>query len=415
MTSTKATSPAAVSNAASVPTNNKVTSGYRNIIYLTNWGVYGAKTYPKDLPVDKLTHVLYAFGDINSNGEVISSDSYSDVSMQLPGQTIDWNSATKKAYGCVGQLNELKKKNRNLKVLLSIGGWTYSQAGKFDNPASTDAGRKRFADSAVKLMADWGFDGIDIDWEYPKNKEQGKNFVLLLKACRVAMDNYAKKNKQSYHYELTVAASAGASHYNLQDLKGMDNYLDAWHIMTYDYSGSWDTTTGHQANVFKDPKNPEATKFDSDSAIRDYISRGIAPSKIVFGLPLYGRAFGNTQGLGKPFSGPGNGPLEGGMWLYKELPQPGGKPKFDSKTGGTWSYNPSTKELVSFDGPKSANFKAKYIMGKNLGGSFFWDASGDKKGEQSLVAIMAKNYQGKLQKKQNMLSYPESQYANIKK
>lgn len=320
----------------------------------------------------------------------------------------------KNAYGCVRDLFQLKKKNRNLKVLLSIGGWTYSQAGKFIGPASTDAARKRFAESAVKVMADFGFDGIDIDWEYPTDTVQGGNYALLLKACREALDNYAKRNKQNYHYELTVAASAGAIHYKLQDLKAMDKYLDAWHLMTYDYSGTWDTTVGHQANVFKDPKNKGATKFDSDSAIRDYISSGVSPSKIVLGLPLYGRAFGNTQGLGKPFSGPGRGPMESGMWPYKALPAKGARATFDPKTGATWSYDSSTKELVSFDGPKSANFKAEYILKSGLGGAFFWEASGDKKGDQSLVGIMEKRLKGKLQKKQNMLSYPESQYANIK-
>ena len=184
--------------------------------------------------------------------------------------------------------------------------------------------------------------------------------------------------------------------------------------MTYDYAGTWDTTTGHQANVFKDPNNKAATKFDSDSAIRDYISRGIAPNKIVFGLPLYGRAFGNAQGLGKSYSGPGKGPLEAGMWLYKDLPRPGAKSYFDKRVGATHSFDSSTRELVSFDGPKSANFKAQYIIKKGLGGSFFWDASGDKKGDQSLVQILAKNFEGKLLRKQNMLSYPQSQWDNIR-
>lgn len=344
----------------------------------------------------------------------IASDEYSDVQMSFPQAPVDWNASGKRAWGCVGSLYELKKKNRNLKLLLSIGGWTYSQAGKFKNPASTDSSRQAFANSAVQIMADWGMDGIDIDWEYPVNKEEGKNFVLLLRACRMALDNYAKKHKQSYHYELTVAASAGSSHYNLQDLKAMDAYLDAWHLMTYDYAGTWDTTTGHQANVFKDPNNKAATKFDSDSAIRDYISRGIAPNKIVFGLPLYGRAFGNAQGLGKSYSGPGKGPLEAGMWLYKDLPRPGAKSYFDKRVGATHSFDSSTRELVSFDGPKSANFKAQYIIKKGLGGSFFWDASGDKKGDQSLVQILAKNFEGKLLRKQNMLSYPQSQWDNIR-
>lgn len=332
--------------------------------------------------------------------------------MPMSGETIDWSSPQKRAYGSVNQLFQIKKKNRNLKVLLSIGGWTYSS--QFVIPSSTEEGRTKFAGSAVKLMADWGFDGLDIDWEYPTDEIQGQNFVLLLKACRKALDDYAARNKQTYHYELTVAASAGASHYKLQNLRAMDQYLDAWHLMTYDFAGVWSKATGHQANLYRDKKIPQATEFDSDTAIRDYINSGVRPSKIVFGFPLYGRSFADSQGLGMPFKGAGRGTVEAGIVNYKDLPVPESKSTFDAKTGATWSMNPSTKEFISFDGPKSANFKAKYIKDQALGGAFFWEASQDKKGAESLVRIVAKNFQGKVLQKQNMLSYPESQFSNIK-
>src|SRR5206468_3307941 len=107
-------------------------------------------------------------------------------------------------HGCVGELFKYKAQNRQLKLLLSIGGWTYSNDEHQFSHISTEAGRQRFAESAVQLITNWGFDGLDIDWEYPQDSQQANDYVLLLKACREKLDAYAAQHSNSYHFLLTI-------------------------------------------------------------------------------------------------------------------------------------------------------------------------------------------------------------------
>ncbi|KAH7274372.1 glycoside hydrolase superfamily [Fusarium solani] len=384
--------------------------GRRNILYFTNWGIYRANFQPQNIPASEITHVLYSFLDIAQDGTVKSIDTWADTDKHYPGDS--WNEAGNNVYGCVKQLYILKKKYRNMKVLMSLGGWTLSP--HFVQPASTLAGRRKIAASAVKLLGDWGFDGIDVDWEYPQNAQQAQNYVDLLKEIRLALDKFSRDNKLNYRFLLTVATAAGPANYNIMKLKAMDQYLDGWHLMAYDYAGGWDTTTGHQANVYLSSSNPLSTKFSTDRAINDYVRAGVAPQKILMGIPLYGRSFANTAGLGQTYNGLGGGSNENGIYLFKDLPRPGAKAAIDKNLMTIITYDKQKRELVTTDSADSARLKAAYITRRGLGGAFYWEASGDKLGAKSVVSAVKKSM-GPLEVSQNLLRYPTSVYDNIRR
>ncbi len=92
---------------------------------------------------------------------------------------------------------------RNLKITLSVGGWTYSQSGHFS--FVTDATKRQtFVNSALQLLEDYGLDGLDLDFEYPSNAAQGQGFADLVTALRSAFDSYAAKKGDTTPYSLTV-------------------------------------------------------------------------------------------------------------------------------------------------------------------------------------------------------------------
>lgn len=359
--------------------------------------------------MQNLTHILYAFANVRSDsGEVHLTDTWADTDIHWEGDS--WNDVGTNLYGCLKQLNLLKKHNRNLKILLSIGGWTYSS--NFKSPASTPEGRATFATACVDLVKNLGFDGIDIDWEYPQDDAEAADLVSLLSAVRAALDAYSP----DHHLELTVASPAGPQNFNRMRLAEMDPLLDFWNLMAYDYAGSWDSNAGHQANIFPSDADPACTPFSTVAAIDAYVAAGIPPSKIVLGMPLYGRAFENTDGPGTPFHGVGEGTWEQGVHDYKALPHAGAEEHIDDAIGASWSWDSAQRKLISYDTVAMARRKAAFIVDRGLGGAMWWESSADKEGGDSLITnvVDVLGGPGGLLKQDNCVTYPETKYDNLR-
>jgi chitinase len=324
---------------------------------------------------------------------------------------IAWAESESNAYGCVKQIYRLKKKNRHLKVLLSIGGWTWS--ANFPTAASTAATRKRFANSAVEIMKDWGFDGIDVDWEYPAGDVEANDMLLLLKAVREELDLYGDKSAPGHHFELSIAAPAGPEHYGVLRLADIGALVDHVNLMGYDYAGSFSDASAHAANLYANDGIPGSTPFSTDAAVKAYLAAGVPAHKIVLGMPLYGRSFQSTVGLGERFNGVGQGRWGEGVWDYKELPRSASAKMYcDNKAQGCYSYDSNTRELISFDTPEVVKKKVAYLKTSGLGGSMFWEASGDRSGACSLIGT-SHDALHSLDKSENWLHYPASKYRNI--
>jgi len=342
------------------------------------------------------------------------SDAWADTEKHFAGDS--WGETGTNLYGCFKQLYLLKKANRHLKVLLSIGGSSYS--ANFSAPASTNSSRSTFASSAVSLVTNLGLDGIDIDWEFPQNDTEATNMVLLLQSIREALDTYENSLSTPYHFQLTVACPTGPPNYQTLHLADMDQYVDFWFLMAYNYAGSWSNATSNQANLFASTSDPASTPFNTKDIVSYYIAKNIAANKIVLGMPIFGQSFEATDGLGKSFNGVGSGTWQAGSYDFKALPLSGAAEFYDSATGSSYSYDATSKELVSYDNVAVAKQKAAFIQQMELGGAMWWESSADKVGSDSLIENVAEilgisNGSGSGYS-QNQLAYPYSTYENLR-
>jgi chitinase len=373
--------------------------------YFVEWGIYGRNYNVTDIPADKLNVINYAFANISPQGEVAIYDSWAAIEKAFPGDS--WE---KMPRGNFNQLAKLKEKYPHLITMISVGGWTLSS--RFSDVALTPQSRARFAKSAVDFIIQHGFDGVDIDWEYPVGgglesnvyrPEDKRNYTLLLRELRSQLD--ARSALDSRKYYLTIAAPAGDDKIRNIEPVGIAEACDWVNVMTYDFAGGWDKRTGHQAPMFspegRGAANP-STLWSVDGAVRQFLATGVDPKKLVVGVPFYGRGWSGVpltnSGIGQLSTGLPRGSYEPGVFDYKDLvtriqSNPDLYEVFeDTKAEASFLFAPGDNGLwVSFDDTAIVQRKVDYIKELGLGGAMFWELSGDTKDSStSLLNVLHK-------------------------
>ncbi len=378
------------------------TSGPKRVIgYYAAWSIYARNYFVSDIPADKLTHINYAFANVSAvigstGGECVLGDVYADTEYNYPG-----DNQSESLRGNFKQLNKLKQQHPQLKTLLSIGGWTWS--GNFSAAALTTASRQRFAQSCVQMMGQYGFDGLDIDWEYPVSgglmpgrAEDKQNYTLLLAELRTQLN--AKASQDGRAYLLTIAAPAGPTTLVNLELAKIAQHLDWINLMTYDFHGGWENRTGFNAALYADPDDPTAQSdlLNVDATAKAYLAAGIPPDKLVIGVPFYGRGWSGVtnvnKGLYQSASGVPQGTWEAGMFDYHDLKQnylPTYTRSWNFAARVPWLYNPDTRIMISYDDPESLAQKIDYVKNKGLGGVMIWELSGDDAQSTLLMTLSA--------------------------
>ncbi|MGW0499937.1 glycoside hydrolase family 18 protein [Streptomyces sp. NPDC003007] len=366
-------------------------AGSKVIGYFTEWGTYDRKYYVKNIETSgsgsRLTHINYAFGNV-TGGKCAMGDGYAatdrayTAAESVDGKADTWDQPLR---GNFNQLRKLKQKHPNLKVLWSFGGWTWSagfgEAAK--NPAA-------FARSCYDLVENsrWAdvFDGIDIDWEYPNTcgatcDTSGKAaFRNLMRALRA---EFGSRNLVTA--AITADATPGGK-IDAADYAGAAPYVDWYNPMTYDFFGAWDAAgpTAPHSPLTSYSGIPKADNHSS-ATIAKLKGLGIPASKLLLGIGFYGRGWtGVTQSApGGTATGPAAGTYEQGIEDYKVLRT---KCPATGTVAGT-AYAKCGGDWWSYDTPATIGTKMDYKNRQGLGGTFFWELSGDTSNGELIKAI----------------------------
>ncbi|MGO4886266.1 glycosyl hydrolase family 18 protein [Anaerobacillus sp. MEB173] len=353
-----------------------VENEYKLIGYYAGWATYSGFQVT-DIDASKLTHINYAFANISDDGKISLGDPWADVEKSFPGDT-----ESQPFKGNFHQLNKLKEQYPHIKTIISIGGWSWSE--KFSDVALTEESRTTFANSVRDFMLKYGFDGVDLDWEYPvgggklgniNRPEDKENFTLLLKKIRETLA--AQTAKDGNEYLLTIATGASKSHANNMELNKLHQYVDYLQLMTYDIHGEWDSFTGMNAPLYRDPNSGLIWEWSAHDAVQTYLENGVPANKLVMGLPFYGRVFYQTtnanHGLYQSFASGGS--MTYGQIAVNYVNKNGYTRYWQNDSKVPWLYNGTT--FISYDDVESIGYKTDYIRSNELGGAMMWELSQD--------------------------------------
>lgn len=322
---------------------------------------YNGLIDPSAINASLLTHINYAFVDIRDNRAWLHHEQTDTANFRL--------------------LNLLKKRNPSLKIMISIGGWSWSK--NFSDAVLTDTSRKAFAISAAEIAYRYNLDGVDIDWEYPNmrgdgnifRKEDKHHYTLMFAELRKALDSLGHLSGK--RYQLTTAVGAFPDFIANTEMRAAQEFLDYVNLMTYDYS--WGIA-GHHTNLH--PSTGGEQENSAEKAVRIFQAAGVPANKLVMGIAFYGRGgiVSSTEGHG--LNQKIIRPAQGGGFSYLRdslIDRNGFVRYWDEKAHAPYLFNEQKRHFISYDDENSVKDKCLYVQERELGGVMFWEYSSDPK------------------------------------
>ncbi|MCK5343390.1 MAG: hypothetical protein KAR20_08290, partial [Candidatus Heimdallarchaeota archaeon] len=331
-----------------------------------NWQESPQQLDPQNIPYNKLTIINYSFFYPLESGEIVGMDPIADRFL-LKGET-DSNSGEMVSGGSIIEL----AKRQGSKVVLSIGGWDNSN--NFPQVAADSLKRTTFAHWCVKHIQEYGFDGIDIDWEFPGYKrhkgtpQDRENFTILLQTVRDSLQALAKKSAKSYL--LTTSLPAAASHLVDLEVPKISAIVDYINIMTWDLFGSGGPVSNHNSALYS-PAHGDSGRC-LDGAFKLYHKTHNVPAeKINLGAAFYGHSFTQCSDIYKEHQGRDKElfPEKDGI-QYRQIPEKMNlfERFWDPRAQAPYLVSKSQKMLISLDDEESVALKSDYIIKNNAAG-----------------------------------------------
>jgi len=327
------------------------------------------------IDVWRLSHINYAFVDIKDNRAWLHNEATDTINLR--------------------RLSELKRINPDLKILISIGGWSWSK--NFSDAVFTDTSTQNFASSAVAIVSTYNLDGIDIDWEYPGmigdsnvyRPEDKEHYTVLFKKLREGLDSLSTTTHMKYY--VTTAVGGSQAYIDHTEMDKVQQYADYINIMSYDYKGGSDAISGHHTNLYN--SSGDEHEHSAHRSIEAFIGAGVPPGKIVIGIAFYGKGWQMESADHKGLFRKTLKPTRGGGFTYLKdslINKNGFKQHWDSKAKAPYLFNSEKKVFITYDNEKSVKQKCKYVKRHDLAGAMFWEYLSDKK--EYLLTVIANKF-----------------------